>query len=287
MYQAKAEGRNTFQVYSESMDAEARKRAALLASLRKAAERGEFRLQFQPRLRLSDDSIVGVEALLRWRSAELGDIAPAEFIPLAEESGLILPIGEWVMAEACRTLRRWRDQGLADISVGINISVLQLLRGDLVEFLGAAIRSSGVPADRIELEVTESMVMQNALQATTVLNRLRELGVTLAIDDFGTGYSSLVYLKRLPIDTLKIDKEFIADLHRDPDDEAITATIIAMGHSLGLNVVAEGVETPRQLEFLRRQGCDEIQGHWLSPPLDGEACLAFMQKRLPGMLATG
>jgi EAL domain-containing protein (putative c-di-GMP-specific phosphodiesterase class I) len=287
MYQAKAEGRNTFQIYNENMDAEARKRTALLASLRKAAERGEFRLQFQPRLRLSDDSIVGVEALLRWRSAELGDITPSEFIPLAEESGLILPIGEWVMSEACRTLRRWRDLGMTDMSVGINISVLQLLRGDLAEHLESALRSSGVPADRIELEVTESMVMQNALQATTVLNRLRELGVTLAIDDFGTGYSSLVYLKRLPIDTLKIDKEFIADLHRDPDDEAITATIIAMGHSLGLTVVAEGVETLRQLEFLRRQGCDEIQGHWLSPPLDADACLAFMQQRPTGALATG
>jgi diguanylate cyclase (GGDEF)-like protein/PAS domain S-box-containing protein len=287
MYQAKAEGRNTFQIYNESMDSEARKRTALLASLRKAAERGEFRLQFQPRLRLSDDKIVGVEALLRWRSAELGDIAPSEFIPLAEESGLILPIGEWVMSEACRTLRRWRDAGLLDMSVGINISVLQLLRGDLAEHLSAAIAANGVPADRIELEVTESMVMQNALQATTVLNRLRELGVTLAIDDFGTGYSSLVYLKRLPIDTLKIDKEFIADLHRDPDDEAITATIIAMGHSLGLTVVAEGVETPRQLEFLRRQGCDEIQGYWLSPPLDAEPCLAFVLQRLPGMVAAG
>jgi EAL domain-containing protein (putative c-di-GMP-specific phosphodiesterase class I) len=191
------------------------------------------------------------------------------------------------MSEACRTLRRWRDLGLTDMSVGINISVLQLLRGDLAEYLETALRSNGVPGERIELEVTESMVMQNAMQATAVLNRLRELGVTLAIDDFGTGYSSLVYLKRLPIDTLKIDKEFIADLHRDPDDEAITATIIAMGHSLGLTVVAEGVETLRQLEFLRRQGCDEIQGHWLSPPLDADACLAFMRQRSTGVLATG
>ena len=285
MYQAKAEGRNTFQIYNESMDAEARKRAALLASLRKAAERGEFRLQFQPRLRLSDDSIVGVEALLRWRSPELGDVTPSEFIPLAEESGLILPIGEWVMSEACRTLRRWRDLGLTDMSVGINISVLQLLRGDLAEYLETALRSNGVPGERIELEVTESMVMQNAMQATAVLNRLRELGVTLAIDDFGTGYSSLVYLKRLPIDTLKIDKEFIGDLTRDPDDEAITATVITMGHSLGLNVIAEGVETEQQLAYLREQGCDEIQGFWLSPPLDAARCLTFIRSWQPSAVA--
>jgi diguanylate cyclase (GGDEF)-like protein/PAS domain S-box-containing protein len=287
MYQAKAEGRNTYQIYNEAMDVVARRRTNVLASLRRASERGEFKLQFQPRLRLSDSVITSAEALLRWHSADLGEIPPSVFIPLAEESGLILPIGEWVIAEACRTLRHWRDQGLNDITVGINISVLQLLRGDLVKQLGIAIAASAVPANRIELEITESMVMQNAQQATDVLNRLRALGVTLAIDDFGTGYSSLVYLKRLPIDTLKIDKEFIADLHRDPDDEAITSTILAMGHSLGLNVVAEGVETEGQLEFLRRQGCDQIQGHWFSPPLDADDCLAFIRQRQAGAAPTG
>ncbi len=287
MYQAKAEGRNTYQIYNEAMDVVARQRTNVLASLRRASERGEFKLQFQPRLRLSDSVITSAEALLRWHSADLGAIPPSVFIPLAEESGLILPIGEWVIAEACRTLRHWRDQGLNEITVGINISVLQLLRGDLVKQLGSAIAASAVPANRIELEITESMVMQNAQQATDVLNRLRELGVSLAIDDFGTGYSSLVYLKRLPIDTLKIDKEFIADLHRDPDDEAITSTILAMGHSLGLNVVAEGVETAGQLEFLRRQGCDQIQGHWFSPPLDADDCLAFIRQRQSGATPTG
>jgi diguanylate cyclase (GGDEF)-like protein/PAS domain S-box-containing protein len=287
MYQAKAEGRNTYQIYNEAMDVAARRRTNVLASLRRASERGEFKLQFQPRLRLSDSVITSAEALLRWHSADLGDIPPSVFIPLAEESGLILPIGEWVIAEACRTLRHWRDQGLNHITVGINISVLQLLRGDLVKQLGIAIAASAVPANRIELEITESMVMQNAQQATGVLNRLRALGVTLAIDDFGTGYSSLVYLKRLPIDTLKIDKEFIADLHRDTDDEAITSTILAMGHSLGLNVVAEGVETVGQLEFLRRQGCDQVQGHWFSPPLDADDCLAFIRQRQAGAAPTG
>ena len=174
-------------------------------------------------------------------------------------------------------LQAWRKLGLYDLSIGINVSVLQLLRGNLSDFLDGLLRAHGLPADRIELELTESMVMQNAQQATAVLNALRQVGVSLAIDDFGTGYSSLVYLKRLPIDTLKIDKEFIDDLTRDPDDEAITSTIITMAHSLGLNVIAEGVETEAQLNFLRDHGCDEIQGHWLSRPIDAPDCLAFVR----------
>ncbi len=285
MYQAKAEGRNTYQIYNETMDAESRRRATVLASLRKALDRGEFRLVYQPRMSLADGRITGVEALLRWYSAELGEISPMVFIPLAEESGLILQIGEWVMDEACQTLKRWRNHGLTEISIGINVSVLQLLRGNLPKHLSQVLETSGIPANRIELEVTESMVMQNAEQTTAVLNELRAVGASLAIDDFGTGYSSLVYLKRLPIDTLKIDKEFIGDLTRDPDDEAITATIITMGHSLGLNVIAEGVETEQQLSYLREQGCDEIQGYWLSPPIDSHRCLAFIRSWQPGAVA--
>ncbi len=281
MYQAKAEGRNTYQIYNETMDTEARQRAAIIASLRKAIERGEFRLMYQPRMSLVDGSITGVEALLRWRSADLGEISPAVFVPLAEESGLIVAIGEWVLREACLQLKAWRAQGLTAISLGVNVSVMQLLRGNLAEFIRRLLLETGLPADRIELEVTESMVMQNAEQATAVLNELRRIGLSLAIDDFGTGYSSLVYLKRLPIDTLKIDKEFIDDLTRDADDEAITSTIITMGHSLGLNVIAEGVETELQLNFLRDHGCDEIQGHWLSRPLDGEPCQAFIRSWQP------
>ena len=285
MYQAKAEGRNTYQIYNETMDAESRRRATVLASLRKALDRGEFRLVYQPRMALADGRITGVEALLRWHSAELGEIPPTVFVPLAEESGLILQIGDWVLNEAMQTLKRWRAHGLNEISIGVNVSVLQLLRGNLPEELRRLIQDLGVPANRIELEVTESMVMQNAEQTTHVLNELRKLGITLAIDDFGTGYSSLVYLKRLPIDTLKIDKEFIGDLTKDPDDEAITATVITMGHSLGLNVIAEGVESEQQLSYLREQGCDEIQGFWLSPPLDSHRCLAFIRSWQPGTVA--
>ena len=285
MYQAKAEGRNTYQIYNETMDAEARHRAAIISALRKALDRGEFHLVYQPRMSLSDGSITGVEALLRWNSPELGEVSPSVFVPLAEESGLILAIGDWVIREACARLQAWRRLGLLDVCVGINVSVLQLLRGNLAEYLESMLHAYSLPADRIELELTESMVMQNAQQATAVLNALRAVGVSLAIDDFGTGYSSLVYLKRLPIDTLKIDKEFVDDLTRDPDDEAITATIITMGHSLGLNVIAEGVETESQLDFLREHGCDEIQGHWLSRPLGAEQCLAFIRSWQPHTLA--
>ncbi|GGA84482.1 hypothetical protein GCM10011521_23600 [Arenimonas soli] len=285
MYQAKAEGRNTYQIYNETMDAESRRRATVLASLRKALDRGEFRLVYQPRMALADGRITGVESLLRWHSAELGEIPPTVFVPLAEESGLILQIGDWVLSEALQTLKRWRAHGLSEISIGVNVSVLQLLRGNLPEQLRRLMQDLGVPSNRIELEVTESMVMQNAEQTTHVLNELRKLGITLAIDDFGTGYSSLVYLKRLPIDTLKIDKEFIGDLTRDPDDEAITATVITMGHSLGLNVIAEGVESEQQLSYLREQGCDEIQGFWLSPPLDAHRCLAFIRSWQPATVA--
>ena len=276
MYQAKANGRNTYLVYTEAMETEARRRANLTAALRRALDRNEFQLLFQPRLSLTSGRITGVEALLRWHSEELGEVMPTAFIPIAEETGMILRIGEWVMREACRTLATWQANGLLDISMAINVSVLQLLRGNLPQLLAEVLESSGAPANRLELELTESMVMANAAETRSMLNQLRQLGVSLAIDDFGTGYSSLVYLKQLPIDMLKIDKEFIDDLTRDPDDEAITTTIITMAHSLGLNVIAEGVESQVQLDFLRQHGCDEIQGFWLSPPLDDEHCQAFI-----------
>jgi diguanylate cyclase (GGDEF)-like protein len=276
MYQAKANGRNTYLVYTEAMETESRRRANLTAALRRALDRNEFQLLYQPRLSLTSGRLTGVEALLRWHSEELGEVSPTAFIPIAEETGMILRIGEWVMREACRTLATWQVNGLADISVAINVSVLQLLRGNVPKLLAEVLETSGAPANRVELELTESMVMANAAETRSMLNQLRQLGVSLAIDDFGTGYSSLVYLKQLPIDMLKIDKEFIDDLTRDPDDEAITTTIITMAHSLGLNVIAEGVESQAQLDFLREHGCDEIQGYWLSPPLDDEHCQAFI-----------
>jgi diguanylate cyclase (GGDEF)-like protein/PAS domain S-box-containing protein len=276
MYQAKAIGRNTFLVYTEAMETQTRQRANITAALRRALDRDEFQLLYQPRLSLSRGRITGVEALLRWHSEELGEMKPNDFIQIAEETGMILRIGEWVMREACRTLAQWRHDGLADVAIAVNVSVLQLLRGNICGLISAVLAETGAPADRLELELTETMVMENAAETRNILSQLRELGVSLAIDDFGTGYSSLVYLKQLPIDMLKIDKGFIADLTSDADDEAITTTIITMAHSLGLSVIAEGVETQQQLDFLREHDCDEIQGFWLSQPLDEANCRAFI-----------
>ncbi len=279
MYQAKDHGRKTWMVYTDAMDAAARLRATTVALLRKALERNELRLVYQPKLSLLDERITGVEALLRWRSAELGNVSPGVFIPIAEETGLIIAIGDWVVAQACAQLARWRDAGITDITMSVNVSVAQLLRGDLIRRLCDVLAEFDIAPNLLELELTESMVMANAEQSITTLRRLKAIGVSLAIDDFGTGYSSLSYLKRLPIDTLKIDKEFVGDITTDPDDEAITATVITMAHSLGLNVIAEGVERVEQVEYLREQGCDEIQGHWLAFPLPPDECLAFLRER--------
>ncbi|MBL8299530.1 MAG: EAL domain-containing protein [Rhodanobacteraceae bacterium] len=277
MYQAKESGRNTYKMYTLEMDSAARLRATMVGALRKAMERGEFRLVFQPKLALASERIVGAEALLRWHSEDLGEISPSVFIPLAEEAGMIIDIGEFVLRRACATLARWRSQDVSDLVVAVNVSVLQLLRGELPRRLREILAEYEVAPHQIELELTESTIMNNAEQSVRTLNDLKAIGVSLAVDDFGTGYSSLSYLKRLPIDTLKIDKEFVGDITTDPDDEAITATIITMAHSLGLNVVAEGVETREQVEYLREQGCDEIQGNWLSLPLSAERCLDFVK----------
>jgi len=281
MYQAKAAGRRTFMRYDDNMDLAVRQRATISGALRKVLDRGELRLVFQPRLSLSPPRITGVEALLRWSSPEHGDIPPAEFIPIAEESGLILEIGEWVLREACLVLQRWRQHGMDDLNVSVNVSVLQLLRGDFVGVVGRVLDDVGIPPHLLELELTESVLMANAEQTAARLQAFRSLGVSLAIDDFGTGYSSLAYLKRLPITTIKIDKAFVDGLPHDAEDAAITPTIVAMAHSLGLRVVAEGVETEAQMRFLAERGCDEIQGFWLSPPLDALQCLAFMRNWRP------
>ncbi|MBF6022403.1 EAL domain-containing protein [Lysobacter niastensis] len=286
MYQAKAAGRRTYMRYNEVMDVEIRRRATISAALRKVLDRGELRLVFQPKLSLATSQITGVEALLRWNSPEHGEISPAQFIPLAEESGLILDIGEWALREACSTLKRWRHNGLDQLTMAVNVSALQLLRGSLPRTVARTLIESGVPAEQLQLELTESVIMANAEQTSATLQALRSIGVGLAIDDFGTGYSSLAYLKRLPINTLKIDKEFIGDLTHDPEDEAITSTVITMARSLGLTVVAEGVETVDQMRFLREHGCDEIQGYWLARPLEAQHCFAFIRTWTPSALST-
>jgi diguanylate cyclase (GGDEF)-like protein/PAS domain S-box-containing protein len=279
MYQAKAAGRRTWMRYDVSMEAAIRRRATLAGALHKALDRGELRVVFQPRLSLAPSRVTGAEALLRWSSPEHGEIAPAEFIPLAEENGMILEIGEWVLREACLALRRWRDHGLADLTVSVNMSVLQLLRGDFAQVVRRVLDDTGIPPHALELELTESVLMANADQTALKLQAFRELGVSLAIDDFGTGYSSLAYLKRLPITTIKIDQTFIADLCHDREGASITTTVIAMAHGLGLLVVAEGVESEAQARFLAQHRCDEIQGFWVSPPLDAAACMAFIHSQ--------
>jgi len=284
MYQAKAAGRRTYMRYTETMDVVIRQRATISGALRKVLDRGELRLVYQPRLALAHGRIVGAEALLRWHSEEYGDIPPTQFIPLAEESGLILEIGEWVLREACLALQRWQQHGLQGLVMSVNVSALQLLRGELPSVVERVLAEAGLPPQSLELELTESVIMGNAQHVADKLQAFRDLGVSLAIDDFGTGYSSLAYLKRLPITTLKIDKEFVDDLSQGSDDAAITTTVIAMARSLGLNVVAEGVETAAQMAFLREQQCDEIQGFWLSPPLDAHRCLAFIRAWNPEVM---
>ena len=281
MYQAKAAGRRTLARYDDAMETTLRQRATLSGALRKVLDRQELHLVFQPRLSLPQRRIVGVEALLRWTSPEHGEIPPAQFIPLAEESGLILEMGEWVLREACLTLRRWQQAGVRGVSMSVNVSALQLVRGDLPSVVERILAETGLPPGLLELELTESVIMANPEQTSPKLHSFRRTGVSLAIDDFGTGYSSLAYLRRLPITTLKIDKEFIGELSGDPDDASITTTVITMAHSLGLNVVAEGVETLAQLDFLDAHGCDEVQGYWLSRPLDADSCLAFLNDWRP------
>jgi diguanylate cyclase (GGDEF)-like protein/PAS domain S-box-containing protein len=279
MYQAKSAGRRTYLRYTDAMDSQSRRRAGMIAGLRRVVDRDELSLVFQPQLSLADGRIDRVEALLRWRSAEFGDVPPAQFIPLAEESGTILGIGEWVLREACQTLADWDRAGFPGVGMGVNVSAVQLLRSDLTHTVERILRETGIDPRRLELELTESVLMANAGLAAERLQTFRRIGVSIAVDDFGTGYSSLAYLRRLPITTLKIDKAFIDDLGRpgDGEDAAITTTVIAMAHSLGLGVVAEGVETAEQLAFLRQHRCDVVQGYWLAQPMRSQACLRFMR----------
>jgi len=281
MYQAKSAGRHTWAVYSEAMDEKTRHRAILASALRRALERDELRVVYQPRLSLARNQVTGTEALLRWESRELGEISPAQFIPLAEESGLIVEIGIWTLRRACQTLRQWHAAGLNHLNVAVNVSSLQLQRGDLADVVARVLAETGIDASLLELELTESVLMANPDHASRVLRDCRALGVSIAIDDFGTGYSSLAYLKRLPLNTLKIDQEFVRDIDHDVEDEAITSAIIAMAQSLDLKVVAEGVETSAQLAFLQQRGCDEVQGHHVSRALEPDQCMAFIRDYYP------
>jgi diguanylate cyclase (GGDEF)-like protein/PAS domain S-box-containing protein len=267
MASARADGRARWRFHTAEMDDEIRARVDLEALLRQAIEHGQFVLQYQPRVALAGDRIVGVEALVRWRHPTLGVVPPLRFIPLAEETGMIEQIDLWVLGEACRQAARWRAQGLPPLRVSVNLSARQFQQAGLATRVRAALESSGLPPSCLELEITESTVMRDTEEAAGVLRSLKALGVALSIDDFGTGYSSLSYLKTFPLDVLKIDRSFVADVIVDGNDAAITRAIIALAHSLNLEAVAEGVETPEQAAFLRENGCDELQGYLFSPPV--------------------
>jgi diguanylate cyclase (GGDEF)-like protein/PAS domain S-box-containing protein len=266
MYRAKEQGKDNFQFYSAQINGHSIERLTLESSLRRALERSEFLLHYQPKLDLGTGRVTGVEALVRWQQPERGLIPPAQFIQLAEETGLIVPIGEWVLKTACAQNKTWQQQGLPPVRVAVNLSARQFAHADLLQAVSKVLKETGLDPAFLEFEITESMVMHNPKQAIVLLNKLKAIGIHLAIDDFGTGYSSLGYLKRFPLNSLKIDRAFIRDLPGDSDDVAITQAIIAMAHSLRLSVVAEGVETAEQQDFLRDHDCDEIQGYYFSKP---------------------
>jgi diguanylate cyclase (GGDEF)-like protein/PAS domain S-box-containing protein len=276
MYRAKAAGRNTFQFFSVEMNEELSQRLAMEASLRRALARDEFRVHFQTRIGLESGRVEGVEALIRWQSQEFGLVSPARFIPVAEDTGLIVPIGDWVLRAACRQMREWHERGLPKIPVSVNISPRQFKRRELVSEIAEALAQSGLEPRFLEIEVTESLVMENAEQFVTTLHALKKLGIEISVDDFGTGYSSLNYLKRFPVDRLKVDQSFVRDIGADPGDAAIVQAIVQLGHSLGLQVTAEGVESEVQLEFLRGCGCDQVQGYLFSKPLPADQVAALL-----------
>ena len=270
MYRAKQQGGNTCQFYQADMNAHALKRLELETQLRRAMERQEFVLHYQPQIDLNGGAIIGSEALIRWRRPGSDLIPPVEFIPLLEETGLIVPVGEWVLRTACAQHHAWRAAGLSPLRVAVNISGRQFNGSDLIETVRRVMRDTRMEPGFLEVEITESVIMKNAEKVVETLQILNSMGVRLAIDDFGTGYSSLSYLKRFPIDSLKIDQSFVRDITTDPDDAAIVTAIITMAHSLDIHVVAEGVETSEQLEFLRARGCDLMQGYYFSPPRPGD-----------------
>ncbi len=278
MYRAKDMGRNTFQFYQPEMNTSVGARLNLERRLRRALRDGEFLLHYQPQVDIGTGQIVGMEALVRWLDPEVGLVPPSAFIPVAEESGLIGPLSEWVLREACRQNKAWQDEGLPPSRVSVNLSARQFQQRDIAKLVTAVLEETGLEPQYLELELTESTIMRNAEEAVTMLAELNALGIGLAIDDFGTGYSSLSYLKRFPVDRLKIDRSFVSDIGASSDDETITSAIIALAHSLKLQVIAEGVETEAQLDFLKERACNEMQGFFFAKPMPHEAIPALLRQ---------
>jgi len=279
MYRAKESGRNNYQFFTRELNALMSERLAMESSLRRALERDQFMLHYQPRIDLRTGRIIGAEALIRWNLPDQGVVAPGKFIPLAEETGLIVPIGKWVLREACAQNKAWQDAGLEPIVVSVNVSARQFRQDNLVRTVAEVLDETGLDPSYLELELTESMVMHDAAQLVAMLSDIKRLGVQIAVDDFGTGYSSLSYLKRFPVDRLKVDRSFVEHLATDMDDATIVRAIITLGHNLGLKVVAEGVELPEQVNFLRLNFCDEAQGFHYCRPIPSHELAEKLTKR--------
>ncbi|MCI0911473.1 putative bifunctional diguanylate cyclase/phosphodiesterase [Pseudomonas putida] len=277
MYHAKSAGKNGYSFFDISMNSNARQQLQLLQDLRMALEQRQFRLHYQPKFAARACQAIGAEALLRWQHPQHGLLLPDRFIGLAEKTGLIIPIGEWVLDEACRQMRQWLDQGHENWRMAVNLSAIQFCHAGLVDSVARALRDNDLPANSLTLEITETTAMHDADASLAVLQRLSDMGVDLSIDDFGTGYSSLMYLKRLPANELKIDRGFVRDLEQDSDDAAIVSAIVALGQALGLRIVAEGVETGGQQDFLTRLGCDSLQGYLLGQPVPAEQFMGTLQ----------
>ncbi len=282
LHHAQQQAGSSYQFYQPRMREKLRDKVALLRALETALDKREFRLHYQPQVACSDGRLVGVEALLRWQHPERGLVGPVEFIPLAEESGLIVPIGAWVLRESCRQLQQWRLQGKLNMRIAVNFSAFQFRQQDTAEIVAAMLNEFELPAHCLEIEITETALMQDASAALQALNALHDLGVSIALDDFGTGYSSLSYIKRFPVDVLKIDRAFVCDLPHDEDDAAIVHAIIAIAEKLRLSVIAEGVETAEQLTFLQKAGCDLLQGYFIQRPVPAAEILDFAQSSFDG-----
>ncbi|CAG9931524.1 putative bifunctional diguanylate cyclase/phosphodiesterase [Candidatus Nitrotoga arctica] len=277
MYRAKESGRNGFQFFTEEMQRRLDARVALEQGLHRALQRNEFVLHYQPQVDLASGRVIGIEALLRWQSPELGLVPPMQFIPVAEESNLIVAIGQWVLEKACATLRRWQDSGVPLVPMAINVAASQFANQDLDKLVRSTLDRHAVEPRFLSLELTEGLSMEDPESSIALMNRLKAIGITLSIDDFGTGYSNLSYLKRFPVDKLKIDQSFTRGLTFVPEDGAIVTAVIRLAHSLGLRAVAEGVETVEQLRMLAAEGCDEIQGYYFSRPVPEEQMITMLQ----------
>ena len=279
MYQAKENGRNNYQFFRQEMIVRAVERQFIEGGLRVALDRQELSLHYQPKVDLRTGAIVGVEALLRWQHPDRGFIPPAQFVPIAEDSGLILPIGRWVLREACRQSRAWLDAGLPPMPMAVNISAIEFRSQDFIDSIRTVLQETKLEPQCLELELTESVLMKYAESTVSMLKALKSIGVQLAVDDFGTGYSSLSYLSQFPVDSLKVDQSFVQEISSKANDAVIVSAVISMGNSLKKRVIAEGVETREQLEFLTTAGCEEAQGYYFSAPMVAEQFAALLEAR--------